>query len=872
MRSCFSTICGLSLILGLAGCGETAKEPAKPVDQSNPANPASNADSAGTKTVPPANVEPVPPTVPSSEPATKIEPKVPAHPDDSKTTPPTPTVKPTDTKSPETNPAETKPIEAEPAESKAAVVGDKMVAGDPLDWPSWRGPEQNGVSRETGLIDHWNWDPKNPENILWANDEAGGISSPIILRGKVYMINRYKPGTHEEGEQVICLNAATGKEVWHNRHNMFLSDVPAERTGWASCVGDPATGRIYSLGTNGLLQCLDGETGREIWSHSMQEEFGGISVYGGRTNFPTIFDDMLLASIVTVGWGQKASLPAHRFVGLDKNTGEVRWYNGTTPLPEDTTFSMPWYTVLENQEEMIFGSSDGAVWSFQPRTGLPIWHYRMSRRGLSVSPLVVDKTVYMAQSEENLSNDTQGMLTAFRGIGKGDITQDASIWKMRGVMAGKSSPILVDGRVYQSDDQNNLYIVDAAKGKLIKKVKLIGQIVRGSPLYADGKIYLASTTGWHVFRPTEKGVDIVQKLPLMPEDEVSASVVASHGRIYLATNARLYCLGTKDQKPAATPIPAQPAEPAVADDDAPAQLQVVPAELLLTSGGEQQFHVRLFNSRGQFLREEPAATFALEGPGAIDKAGSYKADSNAEHTATILTATAGTLKGQARIRVVPPLPWKFDFQKTPLAANPKNPAAPMVGEPPITWVGASHRNVIEAPADKDFGGRKVLVKVSTIPKGTRSQSWMGPTDLHDYTVQADVRAAGEGDKMPDIGVIAQRYTLAMLGADQALQIRYWPPQVATQFSETIPFAWKPNQWYTLKFRAAVEDGKAILRGKIWPRDEKEPDAWTIEATDKMPNVQGSPGLFGDATKAEIYYDNIQVFANAEAGKTASATR
>jgi len=71
---------------------------------------------------------------------------------------------------------------------------------------------------------------------------------------------------------------------------MFLSDVPAERTGWASCVGDPATGRIYSLGTNGLLQCLDGETGREIWSHSMQEEFGGISVYGGRTNFPTIFD------------------------------------------------------------------------------------------------------------------------------------------------------------------------------------------------------------------------------------------------------------------------------------------------------------------------------------------------------------------------------------------------------------------------------------------------------------------------------------------------------------------------------------------------------------------------------------------------------
>ena len=117
--------------------------------------------------------------------------------------------------------------------------------------------------------------------------------------------------------------------------------------------------------------------------------------------------------------------------------------------------------------------------------------------------------------------------------------------------------------------------------------------------------------------------------------------------------------------------------------------------------------------------------------------------------------------------------------------------------------------------------------------------------------------------MPDIGLIDQRYTLAMLGADQELQIRYWPPQVATQFSETIPFKWKPDVWYTMKFRAALEDGKALLKGKVWPRDEKEPDAWTIEATDKLPNVEGSPGLFGDATKAEVYYDNVQVFANGD---------
>ena len=146
---------------------------------------------------------------------------------------------------------------------------------------------------------------------------------------------------------------------------------------------------------------------------------------------------------------------------------------------------------------------------------------------------------------------------------------------------------------------------------------------------------------------------------------------------------------------------------------------------------------------------------------------------------------------------------------------------------------------------------------------------MGPTDLHDYTVQADVRGAGEGQKLPDIGVIAQRYTLAMLGADQELQIRYWPPQVATQFSETIPFTWKPNKWYTLKFQAAVEDGKAILKGKIWPRDEKEPDAWTIEATDKLPKSKGAR-LVRRCDQGRDLLRQRPVFANGDAGKTAAA--
>jgi len=80
-------------------------------------------------------------------------------------------------------------------------------------------------------------------------------------------------------------------------------------------------------------------------------------------------------------------------------------------------------------------------------------------------------------------------------------------------------------------------------------------------------------------------------------------------------------------------------------------------------------------------------------------------------------------------------------------------------------------------------------------------------------------------------------------------------------AKTIDFPWDPNQWYHMKFRVAVEDGKAVLRGKVWPRGQKQPSDWTIEASDDVPNLSGSPGLFGNAKDAEIYLDNVQVTEN-----------
>ena len=137
---------------------------------------------------------------------------------------------------------------------------------------------------------------------------------------------------------------------------------------------------------------------------------------------------------------------------------------------------------------------------------------------------------------------TSGAIVCIDGSQTGDpkthdITKKAEVWRNSG-MVGKSSPILVDGRLYALDDGGKMYIIDAATGESVgKPVKMTGTIVRSSPIYADGKIFACTTSAWHVFQPVKIGAKLVHKLRLSPEDEVTGSPIVSHGRIYLPTGA-----------------------------------------------------------------------------------------------------------------------------------------------------------------------------------------------------------------------------------------------------------------------------------------------------------------------------------------------
>jgi outer membrane protein assembly factor BamB len=773
-------------------------------------------------------------------------------------------------------------------------------AASAADWPDWRGSQENRTVGGPPLVT--SFDPEKGTNILWKNDEAGGISTPVIMGDKLYTLVRHKPGTQEEAEKVLCLDAATGQKLWENIFNVYLSDVPAERVGWSAVIADPASNTVFAHGVCGVFTAIDAATGKTRWQRSLHEEFGFLSTYGGRTNIPVVFEDLVIASAVVTGWGDTAR-PAHRFLGLDAKTGEVRWMNGTKELPEDTTYSTPSLANVGGQAALIFGSSDGSVWNLQPRTGKAVWNFRLSRRGLNVAPLVDGETVYISQAEENLDNTTMGSATAFKAAGSGDITATNAIWQRKGVMDGRAMPVVLGERIYFVDDGAKVYVFDKATGEPVgKPQKLLGTIVRGSPLVADGKLYICSTGGWHVLEPTKDGLKFVNRMRLDEEDEVTASPIACNGRIYLTTGERLYCLGEQAaalSSSASVPptLPQQVSDATKAPAGEPAWLQVVPAEAQIAAGETLPLKVRLFDAAGRFVKESSAEFTTTAGTVSAD--GRYTAPAGT-HAAALVTAKVGSLEGRARIRSMPPLPWTFDFEEIALEPNPKG--GPPRGEPPLPWVGMRYRHVV-----RTVDGSKCLVKVTTIPKGTRSQGWIGPIGLHDYSIQADFRAqetgvekltadtpatastpasttpqstpgsdadafakafgnpaALEKARLPDMGLIAQRYTLDLMGASQQLQVRSWPPQVATHFSKTIPFPWEAGRWYTIKFeartRSATSDSAAaaLLRGKVWPRGEPEPAVWTIEAVHEQGNLQGSPGFFGNSKDSEISIDNVSV--------------
>src|SRR5207249_4264036 len=147
-------------------------------------------------------------------------------------------------------------------------------------WLAWRGPQQNGSSSEKNLPD--TVDPKQP---LWVADFPGQ-STPVLANGKLYILGYLGEGADLQ-EGLACFDAETGKQLWSQRYNDFLSDTIYLRYATSSPAVDPGTGDVYMQGTQGILAGFTPD-GKLLWKRSLMEEFGRLTFPNARTASPVI--------------------------------------------------------------------------------------------------------------------------------------------------------------------------------------------------------------------------------------------------------------------------------------------------------------------------------------------------------------------------------------------------------------------------------------------------------------------------------------------------------------------------------------------------------------------------------------------------------
>ena len=207
------------------------------------------------------------------------------------------------------------------------VVGIFLVSSAPLpaaDWPQWRGPQRDGVSKETGLLKEW---PKEGPKLLWQVKDIGyGFSTPSIVGDRLYLLSN----KGMDNEFVQARSVADGKEIWTTRLGKVGPNTGAQFPGARSTPtvdGDV----LYAFSSGGDLACVKIADGAVVWRKSLPKDFGGKPGPWAYAESPLVDGDAVVCS----PGGKVATI-----VALDKKTGKTIWQ---TALPEadDAAYASP---------------------------------------------------------------------------------------------------------------------------------------------------------------------------------------------------------------------------------------------------------------------------------------------------------------------------------------------------------------------------------------------------------------------------------------------------------------------------------------------------------------------------------------------------
>ncbi len=324
-----------------------------------------------------------------------------------------------------------------------ALASAPRVLAD--DWPQWRGPQRDGVWRETGLIDKFDGPTIKP---LWRAPIASGYSGPTVAGGRVYVTDRVTE--RKPAERVHCFDAKTGRSLWTHAYECEYEHIeyPAGPRASVSIAG----GRAYALGAVGHFVCLDAAEGRVLWQKVPGRDYRVRAPIWGVAAAPLVDGGQVIVQIGATGGGC--------IMAFDAATGAERW----RALDDAASYSAPILVEQGGRRVLVCWTGDNVV-GLDPATGKTFWTYatKPSRMVINVpTPVVNGDRLFLSSFYDGsymlrLLDGGTRVEQAWRRVGENESRTDA-------LHAMISTPVILGDHVYGVDSYGQLRCLDARTG------------------------------------------------------------------------------------------------------------------------------------------------------------------------------------------------------------------------------------------------------------------------------------------------------------------------------------------------------------------------------------------------------------------------
>lgn len=362
------------------------------------------------------------------------------------------------------------------------------------DWPQFRGVNRD--SKVTGFKTPATWPAELTQ--AWKVQVGTGDATPALAGNKIYLNTR-----QGDNEVVLCLDAATGKEIWKNQYPSPAVTGPAGSHPGPRSTPAVSGDKVVTFGAAGVLTCLDAATGKVAWrkentDNAVPQFFTGMS--------PLIVENKCIAHIGTKDKGQ--------VVAIDMKTGNELWkWSGDGPAyasPSLMTADGKKTVVVQTEKNLIgLDLSDGKL-LWQMATPVAQRFYNC------VSPYINGKTIYV-------SGQGAGMKAV--NIENGGVKE---IWSNTEVGAKWNTPVLRDGFLYGFTDQKRIYCINASTGATAWMDNTVNSDFATISDCGDVLIGMPSTGNLIVFKPDPKGYSEVAKYKVSDTPVYAFPVIAGN--------------------------------------------------------------------------------------------------------------------------------------------------------------------------------------------------------------------------------------------------------------------------------------------------------------------------------------------------------